>query len=31
VAGTYPLAEVAAAHERLAAGGVGGRLVLLIP
>lgn len=30
VAGTYPLDDVAAAHERLAAGGVGGRLVLLV-
>ncbi|MCE3550779.1 NADP-dependent oxidoreductase [Pseudonocardia sp. RS11V-5] len=29
VATTYPLDDVAAAHERLAAGGVGGRLVLL--
>ena len=28
VAGTYPLAEVAAAQERLAAGGLRGRLVL---
>jgi NADPH:quinone reductase-like Zn-dependent oxidoreductase len=29
VAGTYPLTEAAAAHTRLAAGGVRGRLVLL--
>ena len=28
VAGTYPLADVAAAQERLAAGGLRGRLVL---
>ncbi|GAA2857565.1 NADP-dependent oxidoreductase [Pseudonocardia halophobica] len=30
VAGTYPLDDVAAAHERLAGGGIGGRLVLLV-
>lgn len=29
VAGTYPLAEAAKAHERLAAGGMRGRLVLI--
>jgi NADPH:quinone reductase-like Zn-dependent oxidoreductase len=29
VADTYPLAEAAQAHERLAAGGVRGRLVLV--
>ncbi|WP_406311314.1 NADP-dependent oxidoreductase [Streptosporangium sp. NBC_01639] len=29
VAGTFPLAQAAAAHERLAAGGLRGRLVLL--
>jgi NADPH:quinone reductase-like Zn-dependent oxidoreductase len=30
VAGTYPLEEIAGAHERLAAGGLRGRLVLRI-